>query len=66
MNKSIYQVAAVLGTLYAGCIYVPIVADQEIERAKKILEITNANIVLTTVAENAKKNIGTNNIILYE
>lgn len=42
MNKSIYQVAAVLGTLYAGCIYVPIVADQEIERAKKILEITNA------------------------
>ena len=39
MNKSIYQVAAVLGTLYAGCIYVPIVADQEIERAKKILEI---------------------------
>lgn len=45
MNKSIYQVAAVLGTLYAGCIYVPIVADQEIERAKKILEITNANKV---------------------
>lgn len=54
MNKSIYQVAAVLGTLYAGCIYVPIVADQEIERAKKILEITNANIVLTTVAENSE------------
>lgn len=36
------------------CIYVPIVADQEIERAKKILEITNANIVLTTVAENSE------------
>ena len=59
MNKSIYQVAAVLGTLYAGCIYVPIVADQEIERAKKILEITNANIVLTTVAENSEYMSGT-------
>ena len=43
-----------LGKNMFPCIYVPIVADQEIERAKKILEITNANIVLTTVAENSE------------
>ncbi len=41
-------------SIWMLCIYVPIVADQEIERAKKILEITNANIVLTTVAENSE------------
>lgn len=48
MEKSAYQVAAVLGILYANCIYVPIIANQAEGRAKRILEITQSAIVLTT------------------
>lgn len=48
MGKSVYQVAAVLGVLYAGCIYVPIMADQATGRAEKIIEITESKVILTT------------------
>lgn len=51
IDKSVYQVAAVLGILYAGCTYVPILTNQEIERAKKIIEITGTKILLTTKKE---------------
>lgn len=48
MKKSRHQVAAVLGILYMGGVYVPIEADQAKKRQEEILQDINADIILTT------------------
>ena len=50
--KSVYQVYAVIGVLGAGCVYVPIDSDEDIERKKYILENAGIKTVLT-LSDNA-------------
>jgi pyochelin synthetase len=48
MDKSKYQVAAVLGVLYMGGVYVPIDVKQPELRRNVIIENVKSNIILTT------------------
>lgn len=63
MDKSRYQVAAVLGILYMGGVYVPVDAKQTGLRRTKILDNLGSNIVLTLSCNN---NIYTENICTLE
>ncbi len=47
MKKGRYQVAAVLGILYMGGVYVPVDANQAELRRKKILQNVNCTLILT-------------------
>ncbi|PYG90246.1 pyochelin synthetase [Ruminiclostridium sufflavum DSM 19573] len=47
MKKSRHQVAAVLGSLYMGGVYVPVEADQAKKRQEEILKDISADIILT-------------------
>lgn len=48
LEKSRFQVAAVLGALYAGAIYVPLLVGQAPGRIEKILKTTNTKVILTS------------------
>ncbi|GMQ58847.1 hypothetical protein AN1V17_32430 [Vallitalea sediminicola] len=54
MEKSIYQVASVLGILKIGGIYVPISNKQPVSRIESIIEQSSSNIVLMTSSLNIK------------
>ena len=45
-KKNISSYVAILGTLYAGCSYTPINDSYNITKTKKILDITNAKIII--------------------
>ena len=47
LNKGIWQVAAVLGTLWAGCAYLPLDCEQPEERKKEILASSGAEFYIT-------------------
>lgn len=46
--KSIETLSAMFGAVYAGCFYVPINPEQSNERIKKILEVLQTSLVITT------------------
>ncbi|WDV47396.1 amino acid adenylation domain-containing protein [Clostridiaceae bacterium M8S5] len=48
MEKSMHQVVSVLAVLFAGCVYVPVDANQAKKRRNTIIENVGAKIVLTT------------------
>lgn len=50
-EKSPGMLATMLGTVYAGCFYVPVCPSLPVERVKQILDTTDADVVVTT-AEN--------------
>ena len=45
-KKKIPSYIAILGTLYAGCNYTPLNDSYNISKTKKILEITNAKVII--------------------
>lgn len=51
MEKSPGMLATMLGTVYAGCFYVPVCPSLPVERIKQILDTADAEIIVTT-AEN--------------
>lgn len=53
MEKSAITLAAMFGTVYAGCFYVPVNPDNPAERLKKIFETLEAKIVVAD--ENGKQ-----------
>lgn len=55
MDKSVYQVVAVLGTLLNGGVYVPIDGQQAINRRNIILESINAKCILTKSNNNLQE-----------
>ncbi len=60
VNKGIMQIAAVLGTLFQGGVYVPIAVDQPNLRQKAIIEDAGAKIVIT------EKNIECDNVAFID
>lgn len=48
MEKSPGMLAAMLGSVYAGCFYIPICPSLPVERVKQILDTADAKIVVTT------------------
>ncbi|WMJ86931.1 amino acid adenylation domain-containing protein [Anaerocolumna sp. MB42-C2] len=47
MDKSIEALTAFMGIVYAGCFYILINPDQPVYRIRQILEVTNANYIIT-------------------
>lgn len=47
-RKGIFEYCSLIGTLCSGNFYVPVDVNMPIERVKKILELTNSSIVLTS------------------
>lgn len=54
MEKSIYQVASVLGILNIGGIYIPISNKQPVSRIESIIEQSSSDIILMTSSSNIK------------
>ena len=52
MEKSIYQVASILGILNIGGVYVPISNKQPVSRICSIIEQSSSDIILTTISSN--------------
>ncbi|MBW6409613.1 non-ribosomal peptide synthetase [Clostridium weizhouense] len=65
LEKSIWQIASVLGVLLAGCTYVPIDASQPVSRQNLILEDSKIRYVITnnkSSKEKYKSNISLLNV----
>ena len=48
-EKSPLTLAAMFGTVYAGCFYVPVHPQIPVERIEKILHVLEAKVVVTTL-----------------
>lgn len=48
LNKSVRVLVSFMGIAYSGCFYSPIDVDMPLERAKKILEVLEPGVVITS------------------
>ncbi|HFE9852862.1 amino acid adenylation domain-containing protein [Enterococcus faecalis] len=51
MEKEIETICAFLGVVYSGCFYVNVNPSQPIERIKKIIEVSKAELIITNQKE---------------
>lgn len=63
MNKSLEQIAAVLGVLFVNAVYVPIDLEQGNERIQKILESAKIELIITD--ETIEKKICKSNCVKF-
>ncbi|MES2939398.1 MAG: amino acid adenylation domain-containing protein [Pseudomonadota bacterium] len=54
LDKGWMEIAAVMGTLFAGGAYLPLASNTPVERLKYILQQANVGVVLTTAAKRAQ------------
>ncbi len=68
MEKSIQQVAAFFGVVYAGCCYAPVDAAMPLRRVEVILETLDTNVIIVDekTAEKVKQLNYTGQVYLYD
>ncbi|MGO5092390.1 amino acid adenylation domain-containing protein [Clostridium sp. LCP25S3_F10] len=66
LPKGVWQIGAVLGTLFAGCVYIPIDINQPLARKESIINDSKARILITNGSYKQNHNIKNCTVIEVE